>query len=320
MGKNEKIGLIGSGFIGQSWAMLFASVGYQVYLYDSNSSQVNIALKDIKKQLKILEKNGMLKGELSADEQFGCIKVASDLRDCIKGAKYVQESVFEDVDIKRKVFAEMDKIADANTIFASSSSCIVPSKITEGLAHKENCIVTHPVNPPYYVPMVEVVPAPWTSKATAAKTQEIMKEIGQIPVMFAFEQKGFGLNRIQYAILNECNNMVKSGVLSADDVDVLVRDGLGYRYAWMGPLETALLNADGMGDYLDRYGESIANVSKDFAPHPSWKREESKNFCDQLNQLYPLDKLQERREWRDARLIALAKLKKEMKAAEKSGK
>lgn len=320
MARNEKIGIVGSGFIGQSWAMLFASVGYQVRLYDVKAEQVTSALEKINKQLKTLEETGMLRGKLTADQQFQCISAVTNLKDCIKGAVYVQESVFEDLELKKKVFHEIDQVADAKTVLASSTSCIVPSKFTADLAHKENCIVAHPVNPPYYVPMVEVVPAPWTSKDVVSRTRAIMKEIGQAPVMFTREQPGFGLNRIQYAILNECNNMVQSGIISAEDVDVLMKEGLGYRYAWMGPLETGLLNADGMDDYVVRYGSSIVAVSKDFAPIPAWTPETTKPMCTQLENMFPKEKLQERREWRDARLIALAKLKKEMKELEKSGK
>ncbi|KAK7071746.1 Crystallin, lambda 1 [Halocaridina rubra] len=320
MSRNEIVGIVGSGFIGQSWAMLFASVGYKVHIYDVKAEQVSSALTNIKKQLHILENSGMLRGTLTAEQQFQCISAAASLKDCIKGAKYVQESVFEDLELKRKVFHEIDEVADAHTVLASSTSCIVPSKFTADLTHRENCIVAHPVNPPYYVPMVEVVPAPWTSKEVVTRTQAMMKEIGQSPVMFSREQPGFGLNRVQYAILNECNNMVKSGILSAEDVDILMKDGLGYRYAWMGPLETAHLNANGMEDYLNRYGPTMVSVSKDFAPVPLWTVPESQSLLSQMEQMVPEDKLPERREWRDARLIALAKLKKEMKELEKSGK
>lgn len=293
--------------------MLFASVGYQVRIYDANPDQISSALDNIKKQLKTLKESGLLRGKLTADQQIQCIKAASDLKDCVEGAKFVQESVFEDMEVKKKVFQEIDEFAGPKTVLASSTSCIVPSKFTADLAHKENCIVSHPVNPPYYVPMVEVVPAPWTSKETVNMTRAILKEIGQSPVVFTKEQPGFGANRIQYAILNECHNMVTNGILSAEDVDALIRDGLGYRYAWMGPLETALLNANGMEDYMDRYGSTINNISKLLGPTPSWKKEDSKILCSQLESWLPTEKLQERREWRDVRLIALYKLKRDMK-------
>lgn len=320
MPRNEKIGIIGSGLIGRSWAMLFASVDYEVCIYDLKPEQVSAALDDILQQLKSLEKSGMLRGTASAEEQHKCIKGVSSLEDCIKGAKHIQECVFENLELKKKVFHQLDELAGPNTVLSSSTSCIVPSKFTEDLAHRENCIVAHPVNPPYYVPMVEVVPAPWTSKDVVARTTALMKEIGQSPVTFTRELQGFGLNRIQYAILNECNNLVQSGVLSAEDVDVIMKDGLGYRYAWMGALETAHLNAQGMDEYLRKYGPTMVSVSNSFLGIPAWTPEASGTLIDQMNQMVPEDQLEKRRQWRDTRLAALAKLKKDMKELEKSEK
>jgi len=310
------MGIIGSGLIGRSWAMLFAGVGYKVTLYDVLETQVSVALEDIKKQLLALEKDGMLRGTLTAEQQFKCIKGVNSLKECVQKAKHVQECIPENLELKIKVFKELDGLSGSNTVLCSSTSCIVPSKFTADLAHKANCIVAHPVNPPYYVSCVEVVPAPWTSKDTVSKTRALMKEIGQAPVTFSRELPGFGLNRIQYAILNECSNLVSDGVLSAEDVDTLMSEGLGMRYAWMGPLETAHLNAEGMMSYCERYGSTISSVSSTFNPPPTWSPNDSKALSKQCDKMVPLDQLQTRRQWRDARLAKLAKLKKEMKELE----
>ncbi|XP_042224469.1 lambda-crystallin homolog [Homarus americanus] len=163
MPRNEKIGIVGSGFIGRSWAMLFAGVGYEVCIYDIKAEQVSAALDDILHQLKNLHKSGLLRGKLSVEEQHKCIKGATSLKECVSGAVFIQEAVFEDLELKKKVFHQIDELVDSNTIISSSTSCIVPSKLSSDLTNKTNFIVSHPVNPPYYVPMVEVVPAPWTS-------------------------------------------------------------------------------------------------------------------------------------------------------------
>ena len=173
------------------------------------------------------------------------ISGAKTVKECVEGAFYIQECVPELLPLKQKVFQEIDEFAGDETILASSTSCILPSLFTENLKHRAQAIVAHPVNPPFYVPLVELVPAPWTSKDIAIKARKVMEELGQKPVSLSRELPGFALNRIQYAILNECWHLVKEGVLNVADIDTVMTDGLGPRYAFLGPLETAHLNAEG---------------------------------------------------------------------------
>lgn len=173
-------------------------------------------------------------------------------------------------------------------------------------------IVSHPVNPPYYVPLVEIVPAPWTLPAVAVRTRELMLEIGQKPVSLTREIEGFALNRVQYAILNEVWRLVADGVLDVQDIDSVMSDGLGMRYAFLGALETAHLNAEGMASYCERYAASIHAVSETMGPTPRMVGAQAAAVSEQLNAMCPLDKLAERRAWRDACLTRLAQLKKEM--------
>ncbi|XP_003738792.1 lambda-crystallin [Galendromus occidentalis] len=308
---SEKIGIIGSGLIGRSWAMLFAGGGYDVHLFDVEQKRIGEALSDIKTQLKDLEKKGMLRGKLNAEQQAALIKPAATLEEVVTGALYVQECVFEDVNLKRDVFKQLDAIVDDKTILASSTSCFPPSQFTEDLKHRGQCIVAHPVNPPYYVPLVEVIPAPWTDSQVTQTTRAIQDRIGQKPVVLNKEVEGFALNRIQYAILNECWNLIEDGVLSVRDADTVMSEGLGMRYAFLGPLETAHLNAEGTQEYFAKYASGIIRVSNTFKGIPTYSKETTDVVDQALSAKMPVAELTKWRKWRDTRLALLSKLKRD---------
>ncbi|XP_053949920.1 lambda-crystallin homolog [Anastrepha ludens] len=312
MASKGKVGIVGSGLIGRSWSMLFASVGYQVVLYDSVPAQIENALKETEKELKSLESKGLLRGKLNASEQFALISGTTDIKEMVKGAIFIQECIPERLDWKQALYKQLDEIVDEQTILSSSTSTFLPSLFSKDLKHRSNIIVSHPVNPPYYVPLVEVVPAPWTKPEVMKKTRAIMEEIGQKPVVLSREIEGFVLNRIQYAILNETWRLVQSGIVDVKDVDSVMSDGLGMRYAFLGPLETAHLNAEGMTNYFERYTNTIYAVSETMGPTPKMEGPTAVEIAKQLEQMVPLDKLQERRNYRDNCLTQLSILKKKL--------
>lgn len=303
--------IVGSGLIGRSWALLFASGGFKVKLYDIEQQQITNALEVIRKELKSLEQSGSLKGSLSAEQQSALISGCVNLAEAVEGAMHIQECAPENLELKKKIFAQLDRLVDDRVVLSSSSSCLMPSKLFAGLAHVKQCIVAHPVNPPYYVPLVELVPHPETAPATMDRTYALMRKIGQSPVRVLKEVDGFVLNRLQYAVIGEAWRLVEEGIVSPNDLDLVMSDGLGMRYAFIGPLETMHLNAEGIVSYCDRYSDGMKRVLKTFGPVPEFSGATAEKVNQDMCMKVPDDPehLAARRQWRDDCLKSLAKLK-----------
>ncbi|XP_030163352.1 lambda-crystallin homolog isoform X2 [Lynx canadensis] len=306
--------IVGSGLIGRSWAMLFASGGFRVKLYDIEQQQVTNALENIRKEMTFLEQSGSLKGSLGAQDQLSLISGCLNIQEAVEGALHIQECVPENLELKKKIFAQLDQIIDDQVVLSSSTSCLLPSQLFAGLAHVQQCLVAHPVNPPYYVPLVELVPHPETAPATVDRTHALMRKIGQSPVRVLKEMDGFVLNRLQYAVISEAWRLVEEGIVSPSDLDLVMSDGLGMRYAFIGPLETMHLNAEGVLSYCDRYSEGMKRVLKTFGPIPEFSGATVEKVNQAMCLKVPADPehLAARRRWRDECLQRLAKLKRQM--------
>jgi len=309
---SNHIGIIGSGLIGRSWAMIFASAGYNVSIFDNDPNQLKTGKEVIMTQLRDLEKKQLLRGKLDVEAQYNLISWTENLKECVHNAKYIQECTPENLEMKKAIFSELDKLVDEKTILASSTSALPASSFSSELTHRSQVIVVHPTNPPFYCPLTEVVPAPYTDQWVRDATMDIMKEVGQSPILLKKELIGFALNRIQYALLAECWRLIGDDAISVSDLDKIMTEGLGMRYAFLGPLQTCHLNAEGMLNYCDRYGGTIDRIVTSFGPPPQMSGPTAERISAELNALVPLDQLEERRRWRDDRLAELARLKKSL--------
>eukprot|EP01147_Barroeca_monosierra_P005818 gene5818-235_t len=301
--------IVGSGLIGSCWAALFARAGLNVQLYDIDEGQVFKGLDAIRDIISQLSENGLLNDQ-TVDSVMCRIHGTTSLEEAVQDAEYIQECVPEKLELKQQIFKSLDSLANESCILASSTSCIAPSSFTEGLAHAMNCLVAHPVNPPHYIPVVEIVSAPWTSEMTVQRTCEFQKKLGQAPVVLRKEVNGFVINRLQYALLMEAWRLVEDGVATPEDIDTAISQGLGLRWSFMGVFETIDLNAPGgVSDYCDRYGESITALCKEQEDTRKIKGSETAaQINEAMRKRIPLEDIQAgtRRAWRDRRLAALA--------------
>jgi L-gulonate 3-dehydrogenase len=300
----SRAALIGAGLIGQAWAIVFARGGLEVALYDADGDALARARDQIAARLEDLVAHGLVDDPQAT---LGRIRTSAELAAALDGAVHVQESIPERVEVKRAAYAELDRLAAPDAVLASSTSGITASSFTEHLAGRARCLVAHPINPPYLIPLVELCPAPWTDPGVVDRTYDLMRGVGQSPIRVRREVDGFIANRMQAALLASALKLVHAGYASAEDVDIAIRDGLGLRWSFMGPLETIDLNAPGgIADYLRRYGPLYAEIERQQAdPLGPWDEAIIATLEGQRRERLPAGRLGERSAWRDRRLMGL---------------
>ncbi|KZD03516.1 3-hydroxyacyl-CoA dehydrogenase [Oceanibaculum pacificum] len=302
-GTKDAVAVIGAGLIGWAWAICFARAGHAVKLYDVSQPALEAALGLIETALHDLRDNGLLDDPAAAQAR---ISTAATLEEALAGVAYVQENVRETVEAKQEIFAALDRIADPAAILASSSSNIRASLFTETLPGRARCLVAHPANPPHLVPIVELSPAPWTDPAVVDRARALHDAAGMSAILVRREVPGFILNRLQGALLAEAFKLVADGYASAEDVDKTIKDGLGLRWAFMGPFETIDLNAPGgIADYIDRYAPMYWDMQEMQATPRRWDEPLRDALESERRDALPADRLGDRQAWRDRRLMAL---------------
>ena len=314
----QKIAIAGSGLIGRAWSIAFARGGWQVALYDPEAGVAARARELIGAAFEDLAGAGLPGGAAPAD-LLARVTVAGSLAEALDGAAQVQENAPEVLEIKIAVTREIAALASPEAVLASSTSGFVPSSFTEAAPGRERCLVAHPINPPYLLPAVELVPAPWTDPAVMAKAKANLESVGMVAMTMTRELDGFVLNRLQSAFLHEAFRLVAQGYVSAADLDRAVHNGLGPRWSFMGPFETIDLNAPGgIAQYVERYGplyELLAETQKEPC---DWPKALAGGIQAERERELARDEIAQRQAWRDRRLMAFAAAKRE--ADEKIGR
>ena len=299
------VAIVGAGLVGAGWAVVYARAGLAVRVYDSNPEITAGALPLIESQLAGLKRHGLIQEEPAA--VLARIVTVATLAEAVEGVAYVQESVLERVEVKRGLMEALDSLLGPDTVVGSSTSGIPGSAFALGLAISPRVLIVHPVNPPYLVPVVELVPSPETSPQALAFADALMQAVGQTVVQVRKEVEGFVLNRLQAVLLREAWALVQEGVASCEDIDKTVRDGLGWRWSFMGPFETIDLNAPGgVADYARRLGPLYQRIADSRRHEQPWDAALIDEVETQRRAFLAQGDLASRRAWRDERLMAFA--------------
>lgn len=300
----EDVAIVGSGLVGSAWALVFARAGSRVRLYDQEASQLAAAEARIAANAREMVGHGLLE---DAPSVLARIESCAGLEDAVEGASYVQESVFENADVKCAFYRRLDAAVGSETIIGSSSSGIPSSVFTEGLACAPRCLIAHPINPPYVIPLVEICPSPLTDPSVVDRVWSLMSDAGMAPVRVTREIDGFIANRLQAALLWEAFRLLEGGYATAQDIDRTISAGLGRRWAFIGPFETIDLNAPrGLADYAARLAPGFYEFVKQGEPAEPWSADVISRAHDECRSRVAESELPARQAWRDRRLMALA--------------
>lgn len=256
MNKGAKITVLGAGLMGHGIAQVFACAGYQVIVYDPVPESLETLHRRIQVNLATL---GL------PDDCLRLISCSRVLAEAVREADIVFEAALEDLEIKQDLFAKVEANTRPDTILASNTSVMPITSIMEKLSRRENALGTHWWNPPFLVPLVEVVATEWTSPAVVEKMLNLLSEAGKKPVRVKKDIPGFIGNRLQHALWREAVALVDAGVCSAEDVDDVVKSSFGLRLDVLGPLE----NADLVGTDLTLAIHRVVLPAIESHPGPS---------------------------------------------------
>lgn len=229
----RRAAVIGVGTIGAGWATLFAANGYEVTLFDESPESMRRSRDLIESATAFLFAHD-LAGPGNAAEALAHLVTCDSLEDALADVAFVQESIVEDYAKKSAVYDDIEALLPSESPIVSSSSGLLISRLQGDRCRPERFLIGHPWNPPYLIPLVEVVPGPQTSNRIVDEVRGVYESLGMDPVLVRKEVPGHIGNRLAAALWREAIDLVVRGVASVEDVDKAVRSGPGLRWALMG--------------------------------------------------------------------------------------
>lgn len=249
-----RVAVVGAGVIGGGWALHYLRMGFHVDVYDPGPGARDDLLRMLGSAWPVLERLGLRPGA-SPDRLAFC----ATLEDAVGGAGLVQENVPEDAVLKRRILAAIDRASSPDVVIASSTSGFPMTLLQADCANPQRCVVGHPFNPPYLIPLVEVVGGEKTDQAAVDWLTAFYASVGKRPLRLSRELPGFVANRLQEAIWREALHMVAAGEATVEEIDASIAYGPGLRWAQMGPCLTFHLagGRGGMAHMLDHFGAAL---------------------------------------------------------------
>ncbi len=258
--QGRTVAVIGAGTIGLSWATLFAGNGLRVRLNDPRADLQDTVQATVRQFAATLPG-----GPHDPDVLLALIEVQPDLEQAVRGVDIVQENGPEDIGVKRELFARIERAAPPEAMLLSSTSGLMPTDMSVDMTDPGRLLVGHPFNPPHVIPLVEIVPGQLSSPAAVEAAVAFYTELGKQPVVLRQEIGGFVANRLQSALFRESVSLVLKGVVTAEELDRVVTESVGPRWATAGPFESYHLGGGpgGLRHLLEHLGPGMARRWKD---------------------------------------------------------
>lgn len=299
---NRTVAIIGGGSIGVAFSVVFARAGATVRVHEPDPQRRLEIPDDATRRLNSMDRHGLLSEPVETIATR--IQVETELASAVADVDLVQECIPERLEFKQQLFSDLAELTDDHCVIASSTSFIPSSESAKGSGIADRILVAHPGNPPYAIPVIELVPNPQTRPDIVDTAEQIYQAAGMSPVRVAQEIEGFIFNRLQGALLREAYALVRDGVASVEDIDTVVRDGLGRRWAFMGPFETADLNTrGGIAAHAQNMGPSYHRMGRARGDTSEWTPDLVAEVVTQRRQQLALEDWEDRVAWRDEQLL-----------------
>lgn len=310
--------MIGAGDIGVGWAALCASAGWPVAIYDLNPSTMERASIEVERRTRALVALGRAP-ESIVERGLSELVRTNFLSEAIQDADWIIEAIHEDINAKQKLLSAIEQVAGVEALISSSSSGLSPTDIFGRMRRLDRCLVTHPLNPPELIPVVEVVPEGRTSAATIARAAAYLRALGRHPIVLKKAIPGYVVGRVAAAVWRECIDLVLRGVISVDDLDRAVSMGPGIGWAAAGPHLTYHLAA-GEGGIRSFTQHLLASFESWWQQLSHWAQldpDQQRTLIQGIERAYK-GKVEFLREARDRRLNAILKALEQARAPSES--